>query len=151
MLLAVVLIMLAGAAGGIANALVVDKGFYLPSRQEADGVTILKPGWVGNVGVGIIAALVSWGLYGPLATRDVLSCPSPSDPPVTLALSSVVGAILVGIGGARWLTNEVDKTALRAAASTAAGAQPKADVARQIALAAPFQALEIAKSMPKPG
>jgi len=55
-----------------------------------------------------------------------------------------VGAILIGVGGARWLTSEVDKNLLRAAA---AGAQSSAAVSQQIALAAPAQALNVAKSM----
>ena len=49
--------------------------------------------------------------------------------------------------GARWLTSEVDKNLLRAAAAEAAGAQPSAAASQQIALAAPAQALNVAKSM----
>jgi len=45
-------------------------------------------------------------------------------------LASLVGAILTGVGGARWLTSELDKNLLRAAA---AAAQPSAAVPRQIA------------------
>jgi len=58
-----------------------------------------------------------------------------------------VGAILIGVGGARWLTSEVDKNLLRAAVAEAAGAQPSAAASQQIALAAPAQALNVAKSM----
>jgi hypothetical protein len=51
-------------------------------------------------------------------------------------LASLVGAILIGVGGARWPTSEVDKKILLAAASEAAGVQPPAAVSRQITLAA---------------
>jgi hypothetical protein len=40
-----------------------------------------------------------------------------------LSLSGLVGAVLVGVGGARWLTNEVDKRLLRLAGSKAAAKQ----------------------------
>jgi hypothetical protein len=146
MIRAMAWIVVAGAVGGVMNAVFVDKGFLMPRRETADGVTILRPGWIGNVCVGAVAALVSWGLYGPFASRDVLGAGQP-DAEVTLMLSSLVGAVLVGIGGARWLTNEVDKSALRAAATAAASAPSKPDAARQIALATPFQALDIAKRL----
>ncbi len=53
----------------------------------------------------------------------------------------------MGLGAARWLTSEVDKNLLRAAAAEAAGAQPSAAASQQIALVAPAQALNVAKSM----
>ena len=66
----------------------------------------------------------------------------------SLSLSSFVGAILVGVAGAKWLTNEVDKNLLRAAAAKAASAPvPDANKAEQIALATPAQALNIARSL----
>ena len=51
---------------------------------------------------------------------------------------------LVGIGGARWLTNEVDKKLLRAAASKAASGQPSDQKAIRISAAPPAEALSIA-------
>jgi hypothetical protein len=73
-----------------------------------------------------------------------------SNPPegVWLSVSSLFGAVLVGVGGARWLTNEVDKNLLQAAAAKAAVAQPAPPaVAQQMALASPAQALDIANSL----
>jgi hypothetical protein len=146
MLRAVVCIAIGGALGGIVNAIMVDKGFMPPSRDTVDGVTILRPGWVGNVIIGIVAAVVSWGLYGPLAQVDILH-PDEAAAPIGVALSSLVGAVLVGIAGARWLTNEVDKNVLRVAASKAAGAPANPELSRELALASPFQALEILKKL----
>ncbi len=56
----------------------------------------------------------------------------------------MVGAILIGVGGVRWLMSEVDKNLLRAAA---AEAQPSGVSSKQMALAAPAQALNVVKSM----
>jgi hypothetical protein len=50
--------------------------------------------------------------------------------------------VLVGVGGARWLTNEVDKNLLKATAAKAAGANPNLRAGQQIALASPAQVLE---------
>jgi hypothetical protein len=66
---------------------------------------------------------------------------------VGLSLAALLGAIMVGISGACWLTSEVDKNLLRVATAEAAGAQPSAVASHQIALAAPTQALNIAKNM----
>ena len=48
------------------------------------------------------------------------------------------------ISGARWLTNEVDKKLLRAAASKAASGQPSDQKAIRISAALPAEALRIA-------
>jgi hypothetical protein len=143
---------LAGGIGGVVNALINDKGFRMPGKVTVDGNTIFQPGWIGNVVLGAIAAAISWGLYGPLATHVIAGADEASKNPansdgVVLVLSSLVGAALVGVAGARWFTNEVDKNLLRAAASKAAGGVGSPDAARQIALARPLQALQIAQAM----
>src|ERR1017187_10380886 len=143
---------IAGAVGGIVNSLVADKGFSLPSKEEVEGVTIFRLGWIGNVVVGAVAAAISWGLYGPLAAFTIAGMPealksNPTPDKIGLTLASLVGAALVGMGGARWLTNEVDKTILKAAASQAAGANASPTDAARIALSSPAQALMIAKNM----
>jgi hypothetical protein len=145
MLLAVVA---AGAVGGAINALTSDNGFLLPKSEEANGTTIVRPGYLGNIGIGAVAAVVSWGLYGPLSSYVVVGFgaqPAVGSQPGGLSLAALVGAILVGVGGARWLSNEVDKTLLRAAASEAANTPASKDAAKRIALATPAQALRVAK------
>ena len=145
-------VLIAGSAGGVVNALMTDNGFLLPKSEKVnDKTSIFRPGYLGNVLIGAVAAVVSWGLYGPLSayyiagTEQALAANAAPDK-VGLSLASLVGAILIEVGGARWLTSEVDKN-LRAAAVEAAGAQPSAAASQQIALAAPAQALNIAKSM----
>ena len=74
----------------------------------------------GRVFVGAVAAVVSWGLYGPLSSYYIAVAngavqASASKEPVGLTLATLVGAVLIGIGGARWLTAAVDEKLLRAA------------------------------------
>ena len=134
-----------GAIGGLTNALLSDNGFILPRKEEQNNTRIIRPGFLVNIFTGGIAALVSWGLYGPFA--EVFIIGGTIDPKVGitgLSLSSVIGALLVGVGGARWLTNEVDKKLLRAAASKAASGQPSNQKAIRISAATPAEALNIA-------
>lgn len=146
-------IAIAGAVGGVANAFMTENGFLLPkTEQTTSGSTIMRPGYLGNIFVGAIAASISWGLYGPLAsfyivgTNQALSA-NTSPESIGLSLASLVGAVLVGTGGAKWLSNEVDKNLLRAAATEAAGKQSSIDSSKQIAMANPAEALHIARTM----
>ena len=146
-------VFLAGALGGVVNAIMTDNGFLIPKAEQVNGTTsIYRPGYLGNVLMGAVAAIISWGLYGPLSafyiagTTEALT-KNASPEKVGLSLASLVGAVLIGIGGARWLTSEVDKSLLRAAATQAAGAQSSASASQQMALASPAQALDVARSM----
>jgi hypothetical protein len=143
-------ICIAGAIGGTINALLTEQGFVKPFKQRNGDVKIYRPGFLGNILTGSIAAGISWGLYGPFASFVILGLTTSSEPPVFtsgLTLSSLVGAVLVGAGGARWLTNEADKNLLRTAASRAASAKASTVAAEQLALASPAEALEIANEL----
>lgn len=102
-------ISVAGAIGGIVNALLTNNGFVFPSFAKSGNKKTLKPGVFGNVLIGASAALVSWGLY----TSPSISASAPilctNEPIYHLPLPALVGAFLVGIGGARFLTTELDK------------------------------------------
>ena len=148
------LIALFGALGGVVNALMTDNGFLVPKAEQADGgTTVIRPGFLGNVLIGAVAAVISWGLYGPLSayfvagTRQALET-NASPEKLGLSLAALVGAMLVGVGGARWLSNEVDKKLLKAAAAQAAGRESSPSAAQQIASASPSQALKVARAMP---
>ena len=52
----------------------------------------------------------SWALYGSGAAIDLAQ--GDMNTQLSLRLSALVGAFLVGVGGARWLTNETDKKLL---------------------------------------
>ena len=146
---------IAGGVGGIINALMTDNGFALPKSMQLDsGVSVLRPGFLGNILIGAAAAVVSWGLYGPLAAYVVLgsekSMASNSPDTICISLSSLVGAVLIGVGGAKWLTGEVDNKILKATASKAAAAQPASvDAAVRMAMATPVNAFNIASDLAK--
>jgi hypothetical protein len=142
--LILVVVWVAGGVGGAINALMTDNGFVLPKSAATDDGRILRPGFLGNILIGGVAALISWGLYGPFAAHPLIGASAvASSEPVMLSLSGFVGAVLVGVGGARWLTNEVDKTLLRAAASQAAAGSADSTTAARIMTASPAQALSL--------
>lgn len=141
----------AGGLGGVINALMSDNGFAFPKRDAAGSTIIWRPGWITNVVVGVAAAVVSWGLYGPYANNILVGTEhTTSSQEFVLTLSSVVGAFLVGIGGSRYLTNQVDKTLLTATAAKAAGSNAVPAASVSIATATPAQALQIAENLPDP-
>jgi hypothetical protein len=146
------IICVAGAVGGVVNALMTNNGFVMPQRESTDVGSILRPGFFGNIIIGAIAAGISWGLYGPLANNVVFGAAAltKNSEGAGISVSALVGAVLVGIGGARWLTNEVDKNLLKAAAAKAAGAHPDPKAGEKIAVARPVDALRIAKGLPRP-
>ena len=142
----------AGAIGGAVNALISDNGFILPKPiQTPDGNTILRAGVLGNMVIGAVAAAVAWGLYGPSSGQLVIGAVASNGAAdtVTLSVASLFTGVLIGVGGARWLTSEVDKRLLQAAASTAAQAQGSSSAARAIATATPAEALQLATAMPR--
>jgi hypothetical protein len=147
------IVLIAGAVGGAVNALMTDNGFLRPKMEKVDEKTsIFRPGYLGNILIGAVAAVVSWGLYGPLSpyyiigTEQALAANALPET-VGLTLAALVGAIMIGIGGARWLTSEVDKNLLRATAAQAASSKPSAAASQQIAIATPAQALNVARMM----
>jgi O-antigen/teichoic acid export membrane protein len=144
------LVFLAGAIGGVINALLTDNGFILPKYEDASGNKIWRPGVVGNVLIGAVAAVISWGLYGPFSDFIILPKPTTGDPSTggpNITVAAFVGAILVGVAGAKWLSNEVDKKLLKAAASAAAAGQPSAAAPAQMMAVSPANALRIAQSL----
>ena len=141
------IILLSGAFGGIINAIVSDNGFIRPREETVDNVTIIRPGFAGNILLGAVAAFISWGLYGAFSGAIIYGSETGLVANIALSISTVAGAILIGMGGARWLTNEEDKTLLRTAAVTAAASRASCDESQRIAIATPAQAFNIAKKM----
>ncbi|MDD1751798.1 MAG: hypothetical protein LUQ38_01755 [Methanotrichaceae archaeon] len=145
----VAIILFSGAIGGIVNAIVSDNGFIKPREEDLDNVSIVRPGFIGNILVGAISAFISWGLYGAYSGVMIYSTSNGANfsSEMGVSISAISGAILVGMGGARWLTNEVDKSLLRTAAASAAASMPSKDDSERIILATPAQAFNIAKQM----
>jgi hypothetical protein len=112
-----------GLIGGFFNSLRVGQGFAnwkpkwlpLPGSEER----AFQPGLLVNAGIGGFAALVSWGLYGPLAQINVLEVytAAATAEGYVVSFSSLAAAALVGYGGTQWLSAEVDKKTSKAATS----------------------------------
>ncbi len=139
LLVDVVIIAICGALGGFVNAFVGDSGLHLPKVEEG----IWRPGYIGVVFVGVVASVAEW-----LATQGAsLRGPEVSGGQVTLHLSELSVAIVVGFGGARWFKAEGDRAILRRAAIVAAGKSADVVAASMIASASPIQALAAANRM----
>jgi hypothetical protein len=108
------LVAAAGALGGVVNALLSDNGFVLPRRESG----VLCPGAFSNMLIGAFAAFSSWSFYGSGAAIDLAAVTTRTE--ISLRFSALAGAFLVGVAGARWITNEVDKRLLKASVKVAA-------------------------------
>jgi hypothetical protein len=108
------LITVAGGIGGIVNALLTDNGFVLPRRESG----VLCPGAFSNILVGGFAAFASWAFYGSGASIELAAVTTRTE--ISLRFSALAGAFLVGVAGARWITNEVDKRLLKESVKVAA-------------------------------
>ncbi|PWU05473.1 MAG: hypothetical protein C5B51_14515 [Terriglobia bacterium] len=119
------LIIAAGAIGGFVNALLSSNGFALPRRIEG----IWCPGALSTILIGAFAAFASWAFYGSGADFDVAD----ANAIVHLRFSAVAGAFLVGVVGAKWITNEADKGLLKESVKVAAGKEISKEDAPAIA------------------
>jgi hypothetical protein len=134
----------AGAIGGVVNALLSSNGFALPKISNA----ILQLGIIGNLLLGAFAAVISWGLYGPLKDAVLLGTQPASRLPANLTVTAVVGAALAGAGGARVVSNEIDKKFFKNAATVAAQKAPNQTLAAAVATTSPADALNQARQAP---
>jgi hypothetical protein len=98
----------AGCVGGLVTSVLAGE-LQLPKLDPE--ARVYRPGWLGTVLVGGIAALVFWGLYGPMASAVLLGDTAGSVK-VVFRVSELFGALLSGIGGGRLLTSEVEKKLL---------------------------------------
>jgi hypothetical protein len=99
------LVGLAGAMGGFVSALMSSNGFALPKRVNG----VWCPGAVSTIVAGAFAAFASWAFYGSGATIDIRR---PAELP-HLQMSALAGAFLVGVVGAKWITNEAEQALLK--------------------------------------
>jgi hypothetical protein len=97
-------------------------GFALPRREGA----VVCPGFFSNVLIGAFAAFSSWAFYGSGAGVAAARTAAAGDThtEVSVTFSALAGAFLVGVAGAKWITNEVDKKLLKESVKIAATAQP---------------------------
>jgi len=84
-----------------------DNGFALPRKESG----VWCPGAISNILVGGFAAFSSWAFYGSGASIELADQSLRST--ISLRFSALAGAFLVGVAGAKWITNEVDKRLLK--------------------------------------
>jgi heme/copper-type cytochrome/quinol oxidase subunit 1 len=101
------IVLVCGGVGGFVNALLAGD-LRLP-RRDAD---MYSPGWIGNVIIGAVAALVFWGIYGPMAKVAVIGPDTNEATKAIFTISELAGSVVTGIGGGRILSSEVEKRAL---------------------------------------
>ena len=130
----------AGAVGGVVNALLSSSNGYSIQWPKDKG-DILQLGVLGNVLLGTFAALITWGLYGPLKDAVLLGSTPAGGLPVNLTVTAAVGAALAGAGGARVVSNELDKQVLRVTGAKAAQEPPNPQLAMDIATLPPATVL----------
>ncbi len=108
-IIVIVIICAAGALGGLVNALLTDNNVMLP--QSKDGV--LKAGIVGNIIVSAAAGLIAWGSTTDVAKIVLCTASGCANAEGNLlSIGMLVASILVGAGGARVLTSEIDKRSM---------------------------------------
>jgi hypothetical protein len=134
------LILTAGALGGVVNALITHNGFVLPQIHTG----IWCPGFVANVLVGAFAAFASWSFYGSGAGVEVAArvADGAERAIISLTFSALAGAFLVGVAGAKWITNEVDKKLLKESVKVAGPKKLSTEVCEKLVAGSPLQILQ---------
>ncbi len=144
------IIALSGAIGGVINAIITDNGFILPREENSQNASIIIPGVITNVLMGAASGFLFWALAEANSLFVVYGPTTPGAEEITITVYSIAMTFLVGATGSRYLTNEIDKRLLKAAAISAASRQ-SVDDAQKMANATPLQAFRIARKMYQKG
>lgn len=132
--------MAAGAAGCFGGALGdILNGASPPVpavvRSDVNQAPVFHPGKIGNVLAGGAAALVLFGLYGPLASHVLLgqagdtitSSGGTAAVAPFITFSGLIGAFVTGLGGTTILATQVNNNILKAGSSGAPVSKGAAD------------------------
>ena len=87
-----------------------------------------------------LSAFASWSFYGSGAGLDVSGAGQRTQ--ISLTFSALAGAFMVGVAGARWITNEVDKKLLGESVKVAAKMQISEVECDKLVCGPPKQMLE---------
>lgn len=120
------LIATAGAVGGILNAMMSDHSLAMPSYRSP----IWCPGIFGNLLIGACSAVISWSLYGAGAAVQFSEINPRTR--ISFTFSALAGAAMVGVAGARWLSNESEKNLLRASVEKAIATSRPPDKCKEL-------------------
>jgi hypothetical protein len=130
-------IVLMGSLGSLVSAFVGDNGWHLPMNDNG----IFRPGYLGNILVGALAALASWGMQ---KAAILIGTPSAT---LSFSTADMANAIVIGFGGASWFKSQIEKVILQKTAAVAAGKPSDPGAAGQIATSTPMEALKAANNM----
>ena len=130
------IVFLLGSLGSLVSSFIGDNGWHLPMTDQG----IFRPGFLGNMLVGGLAAVASWGMSRSI---NLGALHQPSD----FLSSEMANALVVGFGGASWFKGQIEKVILKQTAVVAASKQADPIAARTIATATPIEALRIANQM----
>ena len=101
----ILLIAALGGVGGVATSALKD-GFNLPHFDQK--ARIWRPGWIGNVLTGAIAAMVVWGVYGAASTYEVLNGDVKE---LKLTVAQLLMSLVIGLSGSQILALLAEKNA----------------------------------------
>ena len=75
-----------------------DNFLFLPKSEKAnDKTSIFRPRYLGNVLTGAVAAVISWGLYGPLSAYYIVG----TEQALAANAAPVKSRTLFGVPGGR--------------------------------------------------
>ena len=131
------LIVLMGSLGSLVSAFIGDNGWHLPMNDHG----IFRPGYLGNMLVGALAALASWGMQKAAVLIGT------SSSAMSFSTADMANAIVIGFGGASWFKSQIEKVILQKAAVVAASKPGDSAAAGQIATASPMEAFKAASNM----
>lgn len=122
MIVATVIVLIVGLAGGYINSAIADRSPF-PHRVEC----------FLNIVLGAAAALVYWFLDGPGAEWVIFSAPPSSPQQISLPGRDLITAFLVGVAGGKYITERADKLNYKAAAAEAVKKESKPHKSAEIA------------------
>jgi len=145
------IIALSGAIGGAINAIISDNGFILPREENSQNASIIIPGVLTNILMGAASGFLYWALIEANSVFVIYGTATPGVDDMKITVYSIAMALLVGATGSKYLTNEIDKRLLKAAAVSAAASKSSAEDAQKMANATPIQAFRLARKMYQKG
>lgn len=126
------MVLIAGTVGGFIGSFVNGN----PAAVFANWQVLIL-----NTLIGAVAAGVSWVLYGPLSQAQI----GTTSGTLTMKVSTLGGAVLVGMVGSAWLTKAIGQNLFQKAAYNAAAAPESLGLATKMLAEAPADALKYAK------
>ena len=94
-----VLVLACGGIGGLVDA-VLAGDLHLPHRED----DFYSPGWIGDMVIGGVAALLFWALYRPTANFATIGT-TRAEVPVAFTIAQLVCFVVIGIGAAHTACN----------------------------------------------